>query len=356
MVACFCSFAAGYIIIVMAYFREVHLGDMKKNRMAKILVVGGAGFIGSHMMKALARAGHRAVAYDNLSTGHSDAVLYGDLVEGDLADSDRVRSALRAGRFDAVMHFASNIEVGESVTNPRKYYNNNLQNSLSLIHAMMDEGLDKLIFSSSAAVYGISEKTPIAETAPIRPINPYGRTKAMIEMVLDDYRRAYGFRSTSLRYFNAAGADPDGELGERHEPESHLIPLVIQAALGKRDDIKVFGDDYDTADGTCVRNYVHVKDLCDAHLLAMDRLLDGSRGQIFNLGNGEGFSVKQVIDAAKEVSGRDFVVTQSQRRFGDPAVLVADASQARKQLGWTPEYDTLQDIVSSAWHYSLAHN
>lgn len=324
--------------------------------MVHVLVVGGAGYIGSHMMKALARVGHRAVAYDNLSTGHRDAVLYGDLIEGDLADTDLLRSTLRAGRFDAVMHFASNIEVGESVTNPRKYYNNNLQNSLSLIHAMMDEGLDKLIFSSSAAVYGIPEKTPIAETAPIQPINPYGRTKATIDMVLDDYRQAYGFKSTSLRYFNAAGADPDGELGERHEPESHLIPLVIQAALGKRDDIKVYGDDYDTADGTCVRDYVHVKDLCDAHLLAMDRLLAGSLGQSFNLGYGEGFSVKQVIDTVKQISGRDFVVTQSGRRPGDPATLIADASQARTQLGWSPKYFGLEDIVSSAWDYFLANN
>ena len=321
-----------------------------------IFVVGGAGYIGSHMMKMLVRSGHRAVAYDNLSTGHRDAVLYGDLVEGDLADSDRVRSTLRAGRFDAVMHFASNIEVGESVLNPRKYFNNNVQNSLNLIHIMMDEGVDKLIFSSSAAVYGLPENSPIAETALINPINPYGRTKAMIEMVLDDYRQAYRFKSTSLRYFNAAGADPDGELGERHEPESHLIPLVIQAALGKRHDIKVYGDDYDTTDGTCVRDYVHVTDLCDAHSLAMDHLLAGSLGRSFNLGNGAGFSVKQVIDVVKKVSGRDFLVTQSGRRSGDPATLVADASHARKQLGWTPKYDNLQDVVSSAWHYSLAHN
>ena len=319
--------------------------------MARILVVGGAGFIGSHMMKTLVKAGHEAVAFDNLSTGHADAVIYGDLVEGDLAKLDQIKDVLVNGHFDGVMHFASNIEVGESVTNPRKYYTNNVTNALNLIHAMMDQGLDNLIFSSTAAVYGTPDYTAIDEDHPCRPINPYGKTKHMIESILSDYRDAYGFASTALRYFNAAGADPDGELGERHEPESHLIPLVIQAALGQRSDIRIYGTDYDTRDGTCIRDYVHVTDLCDAHLLAMDQLLRGFHGSVYNLGNGAGFSVREVIETVREVSGRDFVVTETNRRAGDPAVLVANASRAQAELGWQPQRNTLEAIVGDAWDF-----
>ena len=319
--------------------------------MARILVVGGAGFIGSHMMKTLVKAGHEPVAFDNLSTGHADAVIYGELVEGDLANTHQIKDLLTNGRFDVVMHFASNIEVGESVTNPRKYYTNNVTNTLNLIHAMMDQGLNHLIFSSSAAVYGIPEYTPIDEDHPCRPINPYGKTKHMIESVLSDYRDAYGFASTALRYFNAAGADPDGEIGERHEPESHLIPLVIQAALGQRPDIKIYGTDYDTRDGTCIRDYVHVTDLCDAHLLAMDQLLGGSRGSIYNLGNGEGFSVSEVIETVKKISRIDFVVTDTGRRVGDPAVLIADASRAKADLDWQPTFGSIEVIVNDAWMF-----
>jgi UDP-glucose 4-epimerase len=265
--------------------------------MSRILVVGGAGYIGSHMMKALARAGHEPVAFDNLSTGHADAVIYGELVEGDLANREQVVDVIGQGRFDGVMHFASNIEVGESV------------------------------------------------------MNPYGHSKHIIETVLQDYRDAYGLSSTSLRYFNAAGADPDGELGERHEPESHLIPLVIQAALGQRPDIKIYGTDYETPDGTCVRDYIHVTDLCDAHLLAMGRLTGGDKGRAYNLGNGEGFSVREVIEAVRDVSGQSFTVTETGPRAGDESVLVADASRAKAELSWSPRRDRLSQIVADAWNF-----
>lgn len=319
--------------------------------MSRILVVGGAGYIGSHMMKALAQAGHEPVAFDNLSTGHADSVIYGELVEGDLASRDQVADVIGQGRFDGVMHFASNIEVGESVTNPRKYYNNNVLNTLNLVHTMMDRGLNHLIFSSTAAVYGTPEYSPVDEEHPRRPINPYGHSKHIIETVLEDYRDAHGLSSTSLRYFNAAGAGPDGELGERHEPESHLIPLVIQAALGQRPEIKIYGTDYNTPDGTCVRDYVHVTDLCDAHLLAMDQLTDGHKGGAFNLGNGSGFTVREVIETVREVSGKSFRVTESGRRPGDPDVLVADASRAKMELGWSPIRHQLSQIVSDAWNF-----
>ena len=319
--------------------------------MARILVVGGAGFIGSHMMKTLVKAGHDAVAFDNLTTGHADAVIYGELVEGDLANPDQVKDVLVSGHFDGVMQFASNIEVGESVTNPRKYYTNNVTNTLNLIHAMMDQGLNNLIFSSTAAVYGTPDCTPVDEDHPCRPINPYGKTKHIIESVLSDYRDAHGFASRALRYFNAVGADPDGELGERDEPESHLIPLVIQAALGQRPDIKIYGTDYETRDGTCIRDYVHVNDLCDAHLLAMDQLLKGSGGSAYNLGNGEGFSVREVIETVREVSGRDFVVNETNRRAGDPAVLVANASRAQAELEWQATFGSIEAIVSDAWDF-----
>jgi UDP-glucose 4-epimerase len=307
--------------------------------MSRILVVGGAGYIGSHMMKVLTQAGHEPVAFDNLSTGHADAVMYGELVGGDLANRDQVADVISQGRFDGVMHFASNIEVGESVTNPRKYYTNNVVNTLNLVHAMMDDGLNHLIFSSTA------------EDHPRRPINPYGQSKHIVETVLEDYRDAYGFSSTSLRYFNAAGADPDGELGERHEPESHLVPLVIQAAIGRHADIKIYGTDYQTPDGTCVRDYVHVADLCDAHLLAMNQLTGGHKGGAFNLGNGSGFTVREVIEMVRELSGESFRVTESGRRPGDPGVLVADASRAKMELGWSPRRHQLNQIVGDAWDF-----
>ena len=317
----------------------------------KILVVGGAGYIGSHMVKQLAQAGHDVITLDNLSYGYRDAVKYGEFFEGDLGDRAVLDTIFSAGDIDAVMHFAGFIQVGESVEKPSMYYLNNVVNTHTLLDAMLQHGVKNFIFSSTAAIFGEPEYTPIDEKHNKRPINPYGHSKLMIEQVLDDYDKAYGLRSTCLRYFNAAGADPDGELGERHVPETHLIPLILQAASGRREDIKVFGDDYPTDDGTCVRDYIHINDLCEAHSLALEKMIRDDKSARYNLGNGKGFSVKQVIDIAREVSGNDFKVTIEPRRAGDPAVLVADASLAVKELNWHPKFADLRDIVKTAWHW-----
>ena len=317
----------------------------------KILVVGGAGYIGSHMVKQLAQAGNDVITLDNLSYGYRDAVKYGEFVEGDLGDDSVLDSIFAAGDIDAVMHFAGFIQVGESVIKPSMYYHNNVVNTFTLLDAMLRHDVKNFIFSSTAAIFGEPEYTPIDEKHNKQPINPYGHSKLMIEQVLDDYDKAYGLRSTCLRYFNAAGADPDGELGERHVPETHLIPLILQAASGRREDIKVFGDDYATDDGTCVRDYIHINDLCEAHSLALQKMMSTDRSARYNLGNGKGFSVKQVIDVAKDVSGNDFKVSIEPRRAGDPAVLVADAKLARKELNWQPEFADLRDIVKTAWSW-----
>jgi UDP-glucose 4-epimerase len=314
-----------------------------------ILVIGGAGYIGSHMVKRLDQLGCAVTTLDNLSSGHRDAVLCGEFVHGDLADRDVLAKLLQPGRFDAVMHFASFIQVGESVQQPAKYYANNVTNTLHLLDAMRAAGVQRFIFSSTAATFGEPQYTPIDERHPQAPINPYGRSKLMIEQVLEDYDRAYGLKSVCLRYFNAAGADPDGELGERHDPETHLIPLVLQAASGRRADIAVFGRDYDTPDGTCIRDYIHINDLCEAHWLALQSLAQGAGSQRYNLGNGAGFSVQEVIDAARRVTGRPIAVRDAPRREGDPARLVADATLARKQLGWVPQFPDLETIVAHAW-------
>jgi UDP-glucose 4-epimerase len=290
---------------------------------------------------------------DDLSSGHRDAVLCGDFVYGDLADRTLLANVLQPGRFDAVMHFASFIQVGESVQQPAKYYANNVTNTLHLLEAMRSAGVHRFIFSSTAATFGEPQYTPIDECHPQLPINPYGRSKLMIEQVLEDYDRAYGFKSVCLRYFNAAGADPDGELGERHHPETHLTPLVLQAASGRRSDISVFGRDYDTPDGTCIRDYIHVSDLCEAHWLALQSLAHGAGSQRFNLGNGAGFSVQEVIDAAKRVTGRPIVVQYVPRRKGDPARLVADATQAHNRLGWRPRFAELETMVQHAWAWEM---
>jgi len=317
----------------------------------KILVVGGAGYIGSHMVKQLALAGNDVITLDNLSYGYRDAVKYGEFIEGDLGDASVLDSILSSADIDAVMHFAGFIQVGESVIKPSMYYHNNVVNTFTLLDAMLRHEVKNFIFSSTAAIFGEPDYTPIDEKHNKQPINPYGHSKLMIEQVLDDYDKAYGLRSTCLRYFNAAGADPDGELGERHVPETHLIPLILQAASGRREDIKVFGDDYATDDGTCVRDYIHINDLCDAHSLALHRMIESDRSARYNLGNGKGFSVKQVIDVAKKVSGNDFKVSIEPRRAGDPAVLVADSALARKELAWQPEHDNLEDIVKTAWQW-----
>ena len=319
----------------------------------KILVVGGAGYIGSHMVKQLALAGHDVITLDNLSYGYRDAVKYGEFVEGDLGDNEVLDKIFAAGDVDAVMHFAGFIQVGESVEKPSMYYLNNVVNTHTLLDAMLRHEVKNFIFSSTAAIFGEPEYTPIDEKHNKQPINPYGHSKLMIEQVLDDYDKAYGLRSTCLRYFNAAGADPDGELGERHVPETHLIPLILQAASGRRADIKVFGDDYPTDDGTCVRDYIHINDLCEAHSLALEKMIKDDKSARYNLGNGKGFSVKQVIDIAREVSGNDFKVTIEPRRAGDPAVLVADATLAKKELNWQPNFADLQDIVKTAWQWEI---
>ena len=317
----------------------------------KILVVGGAGYIGSHMVKQLVNAGNDVITLDNLSYGYRDAVKYGEFVEGDLGDDAVLDAIFKAGDIDAVMHFAGFIQVGESVIKPSMYYHNNVANTFTLLDAMLRHEVKNFIFSSTAAIFGEPDYTPIDEKHNKQPINPYGHSKLMIEQVLDDYDNAYGLRSTCLRYFNAAGADPDGELGERHVPETHLIPLILQAASGRREDIKVFGDDYATDDGTCVRDYIHINDLCEAHSLALHKMIKTDKSARYNLGNGKGFSVKQVIDVAKEVSGNNFKVTIEPRRAGDPAVLVADAALARQELNWQPKFAELKDIVETAWRW-----
>lgn len=317
----------------------------------KVLVVGGAGYIGSHMVKRLGQLGCQVVTLDNLCSGHRDAVLCGHFVHGDIADRPMLDSLFAAQRFDAVMHFASFIQVGESVQQPARYYQNNVVNTLNLLGAMQAFGVARFIFSFTAATFGEPQYTPIDEAHPQRPINPYGRSKLMVEQALADYERAYGLRSVCLRYFNAAGADPEGQLGERHDPETHLIPLVLQAASGRRQHIGVFGRDYDSPDGTCIRDYIHVSDLCEAHWLALQALMDGQASQAYNLGNGNGFSVQEVIDTARRVTGRDIAVVDGPRRAGDPARLVADARSARERLGWRPRYADLDTIVAHAWQF-----
>lgn len=322
----------------------------------RVLVVGGAGYIGSHMVKRLGQAGCEVTTLDNLSGGYRDAVLCGQWVQGDLADRSLLEALMHRSRFDAVMHFASFIQVGESMTQPARYYQNNLINTLQLLDVMRAHGVPRFIFSSTAATFGEPQYTPINEAHPQQPINPYGRSKLMVEQILQDYDRAYGLKSVCLRYFNAAGADPDGELGERHEPETHLIPLVLQAASGRRPHVWVFGRDYDTPDGTCVRDYIHVSDLCDAHWLALQSLLQGAPSQAYNLGNGQGFSVQQVIDAAERITGTAIAVVYGPRRAGDPARLVADSRLARQRLGWQPQHAGLATIVEHAWHWEQKIN
>ncbi len=316
-----------------------------------VLIVGGAGYIGSHMVKRLCREGIEVTTLDNFSSGYRDAVTGGNLVEGDMADRDLLNKLFDDNHFDGVMHFAASIQVGESVSNPSKYYRNNISNTQNLLDAMQAHDVRAFIFSSTAAIFGEPERTPIDETHPKNPINPYGRTKWIVEQMLADYDIAYGLKSTCLRYFNAAGADPEGEIGERHEPETHLIPLILEAASGQRPHITVFGTDYDTPDGTCIRDYIHVNDLCDAHLLALQALWAGSESRAYNLGNGNGFSVREVIDTAKQVTGRDIPIAYGERRSGDPARLVADSTWARQDLNWNPRYADLAAIIEHAWRW-----
>jgi len=317
----------------------------------KVLVVGGAGYIGSHMVKMLSLAGHDVVTLDNLSNGYKDAVKYGEFIEGDIADAELLNNLFSKTAFDGVMHFASYIQVGESVEKPSMYYKNNVTNTQVLLDAMLEHGIKSFIFSSTAATFGEPEYIPIDEAHPQKPINPYGHSKLMVEQILADFDHAYGLKSVSLRYFNAAGADAEGELGERHIPETHLVPLVLQAASGRRDNIAIFGTDYDTPDGTCVRDYIHINDLCSAHLLGLEHLVAGGDSKAYNMGNGQGYSIKEVIDVAKKVTGNDFEVKLAERRDGDPAKLVADSTLLQKELGWSPQYTDLETIIRHAWEW-----
>ncbi len=319
-----------------------------------ILVTGGAGYIGSHAVKSLQQQGFKVIILDNLVYGHADLAefnLPAQLVVGDIGDAVFLDRLFATTKIDAVMHFAAFAYVGESVTDPGKYYWNNVVGTLTLLDAMRAHGIENFVFSSTCATYGVPQNIPIAEDHPQHPINPYGAGKLAVERILQDYDAAYGMKSVIFRYFNAAGADPDGSLGEDHQPETHLIPLVLQAAAGKRAHVSIFGTDYDTPDGTCIRDYIHVTDLAQAHVLGLQHLLDNRVSQIFNLGNGSGFSVKQVIDTAKAVTGRAVPFEECPRRIGDPAVLIGSSAKARQVLGWQPQYADLKTIVQHAWNW-----
>ena len=319
--------------------------------MSTILVTGGAGYVGSHACKALAAAGHTPVVYDNLCRGHREFARWGPLEVGDLGEAAKLDAVFARHRIDAVMHFAALAYVGESVEQPALYYRNNVGGTLELLEAMRRAGVKLLVFSSTCATYGVPERMPITEDLPQQPINPYGASKLMIERVLRDYEPAYGLRSVALRYFNAAGCDPDGEVGEDHEPETHLIPRVLMAADGMLPRIDVFGTDYPTPDGTCLRDYIHVADLADGHVRALDYLQRGGASSAVNLGTGRAFSVREVIAAAERVTGRRIPVHEGPRRAGDPPVLVADATRARTLLGFAPRFTEIEPIVETAWRW-----
>ncbi len=316
-----------------------------------ILVTGGCGYIGSHVVRALQERGDSVVVVDNLCTGHPWAVPEKVLVKGDLADRSFLSQLFSSHSIKAVLHFASFIQVGESVHAPLKYYDNNVAGTISLLDAMSEAGVKKFLFSSTAAVYGTQATVPIVEEAPLRPGNPYGRSKLMVEEILRDCGQAWGLETVALRYFNAAGAHPSGEIGEAHDPETHLIPLVLQTAAGRRDAVIINGEDYDTPDGTCVRDYIHVCDLADAHLLALDSMKGGSGNRAYNLGNGAGYSVRDVIDACQRVTGKSIPVKTGPRRAGDPSVLVASSERITMELAWRPRFTSLDKIVEDAWRW-----
>lgn len=320
----------------------------------RILVTGGAGYIGSHTVKQLLARGHDVTVFDNLSAGHRTAVPAERLVVGDLRDIDHVDQLLVSNRIEAVIHFAALAYVGDSVREPARYYTNNLVYSLNLLDRCRRNGIDRFVFSSTCAVYGVPTAVPVTEDEKQAPISPYGNTKLAVERALADYAAAYPIGYCSLRYFNAAGAAPDGSLGEEHDPETHLLPLVIQAAMGKRPHVEIFGTDYPTPDGTCVRDYVHVDDLASAHILALEKIVPGSR-LAYNVGIGRGYSVREVIRTVEEVSGRKVPVKEAPRRAGDPAALVADSGKIRRELDWSPKYTELRAIVETAWNRIKTH-
>ena len=316
-----------------------------------ILIVGGAGYIGAHINKQLNNNGYETIVFDNLSYGHEDFVKWGIFERGDLGNIDEIRKIFKKYPITAVMQFAAFTYVGESVEDPQKYYINNVCNTLNLIKVMLEFDVKTLVFSSTCATYGNPIEIPITETHPQNPISPYGYGKLMVETILSDYSNAYNLRYVSLRYFNAAGADPDSEIGELHNPETHLIPLILDAASGKRSDIKIFGTDYDTPDGTCVRDYIHVTDLADAHLKALQYLENGGKSDYFNLGNGNGFSVLEVIEKAREITGKEIIAVEDKRRPGDPPILIGSSDKVRNILKWKPKYHDLSQIIETAWKW-----
>ena len=324
-----------------------------------VLVTGGAGYIGSHAVRELVKAGHEVFVYDNLSAGHRTAAeialgTSGRVIEGDIRDGEHLRRTLGTAKIDAVMHFAASLSVAESVKDPIGYYANNVTGALSVLESMVAAGVQKFVFSSTAAVFGNPERTPIAEDHPTRPINSYGETKLAIERALPHFERAYGLRSIALRYFNAAGADPEGLLGEDHDPEVHVIPRALDASVG-RSTFQVFGEDYETPDGTCLRDYIHVTDLASAHVLALNALNGGAASTVYNLGNGHPTSVREVLDSVERVTGNPVPFTRATRRPGDPATLYASSDRIRRELGWQPRYEALDTIVETAWRWRMAH-
>ncbi|GIP37998.1 UDP-glucose 4-epimerase GalE [Paenibacillus sp. J31TS4] len=320
-----------------------------------VLVTGGAGYIGSHTVAALLDAGEEVVIVDNLEKGHRQAVLGGKLYVGDLRDAAFLDGVFRENAIDAVIHFAAYSLVGESMTEPAKYYDNNLHGTLILLEKMREYGADKIVFSSTAATYGEPEQVPIKETDKTEPTSVYGETKLAMERLMRWFETAHGIRYVSLRYFNAAGAHESGRIGEDHDPETHLIPVILQVPLGKRDQVAIFGDDYPTEDGTCIRDYLHVSDLADAHLLALDRLRSGGASDIYNLGSGQGYSVQEMLEVARRVTGHPIPAAVQPRRAGDPAVLIASSEKAKRELGWQPKRDRLEEIVASAWNWHKQH-
>jgi UDP-glucose 4-epimerase len=321
----------------------------------KVLVAGGAGYIGSQVNADLNRQGHQTIVLDSLIKGHRDAVTAGKLIEGDISDGELVKKILKEEKIEAVIHFAAHSLVGESVISPAKYFRNNIGGGQALLDAMIECEVKRIVFSSTAAVYGEPLKTPITEDHPQIPTNPYGFSKLTFEGIMKTYDRAYGLRFMALRYFNAAGADPEGNMGEDHQPESHLIPIVLQVALGQRGHLELYGTDYPTPDGTCVRDYIHVADLSQAHLLALEALARGSASNIYNLGNGLGYSNRQVIETAERVTGKKIPVKEAPRRAGDPAILVAASERIQTELGWNPRYPQLDTIIEHAWNWHKKH-
>ncbi len=319
--------------------------------MKRVLVTGGAGYIGSHVVKTLGEKGYEIITYDNLSSGHEWAVLHGRLIKGDLADKDLLDKVFEEFAPDAVMHFAASIQVGESVREPLLYYRNNTANTLNLLETVSRHGINNFIFSSTAAVYGIPGRVPVEEDAPLAPINPYGSSKAVVEQMLRDLQFSKNFKYISLRYFNVAGADRDARIGQAYKESTHLITRALKTAKGEFQKLQIFGTDYSTPDGTCIRDYIHVDDLAEAHILALRYLLEGGDSDVFNCGYGHGYSVREVVDMAKRVTAKDFIVGEAQRREGDPPILVADSSKIKQKLNWRPQYDDLQYIVKTAWEW-----